>query len=122
MVSGEKKEVAKLEKMKEIQDTVKALKKQLEDIEKKDKDEEKDAAKKEDEDEDESHALLISEKRGQIFAEKEVNATKSETKNETKNAEHKSDASVANNKTTDATSTPKEGRYERFVKKLKENQ
>jgi hypothetical protein len=57
--------------MKQIQDTVKSLKKQLEDIEKKDKDDEKDAAKKEDEEDDDTHALL-EEKRGQIFAEKEV--------------------------------------------------
>lgn len=59
MIKGEKKEVAKLEKMKEIQDTVKALKKQLEDIEKKDKDDDKESAKKEDEEE-----VLVSEQRG----------------------------------------------------------
>ena len=74
---------------------------------------------------------MISEKRGQILAENEANTTMNATKNETK------DATVAANATANATSnatsnttanttatatTPKEGRYERFVKKLKQDQ
>jgi len=112
--TGDKKEVAKLEKMREIQDTVKALRKQLEDIDKKDKDDDKEVLKKDDEDDDvgeQSHALLISEKRGQIFAEKEVSAneTKNETANETKPVEESSNTTTADQK-------EKEGKYERFVK------
>lgn len=61
------KEEEKLQKMKEIQDTVKALKKQMEDIDKKDRDENMKSTKKDDEEEDDepgeqSHAVLIKQR------------------------------------------------------------
>lgn len=46
------KEDEKLQKMKEIQDTVKALKKQMEDIDKKDREENMKSSKKDDDEED----------------------------------------------------------------------
>lgn len=78
---------------------------------------------------------MISEKRGQILAENEANTTMNATKNETKALEVSHNATVAANATANATanttanttataaeSTPKEGKYERFIKKLKQDQ
>lgn len=108
-MSKDEKEEAKLEKMKEIQDTVKALRKQLEDIEKKDTDDEgseHNNKNKEDDDEEEESAekqhlnvQLGMKKNGgvQILAEKE---------------------SISNT-TTNATSDDKQGKFDRFVKAQK---
>ena len=68
---------------------------------------------------------MISEKRGQILAENEVNTTMNATKNETKEVSHNATANATSNTTANTTateSTPKEGRYERFIKKLKQDQ
>lgn len=102
--------------MKEIQDTVSALRKQLEDIDKKDKDEDKESANKKEEEEEEqeageqSHAILINEKHGegiQIMDKKEANETSNVTS--TKNT-------TANNNTSPSKTQSK---FDRFVKQQK---
>lgn len=104
-MTKDEKEVAKLEKMKEIQDTVKALRKQLEDIEKKDTDDEgsehnknKDDDDEEEETSDKHHSnvqLGMKQKGGvQILAEKE---------------------SISNT-TSNVTSEEKQAKFDRFVK------
>lgn len=93
------KDQQKLDKMKEIQDSVKSLKKQMEEIEKKDREDDKNEQNKDDDDE----AVLIKEhtiNREQILKEIEakenathhVNATTNKTMNisaEPKKVEHK---------------------------------
>lgn len=76
--------------MKEIQDTVKALKKQLEDIDTKDKVEDKETANKKEEEEEEEqenthNALLINEARNDVYRiqlQKQENENKNTTSNE----------------------------------------
>lgn len=111
--------------MKEIQDTVRALRKQMEDIDKKDKEEEKKEQNKDDEDDDgeeePAHALLKKEKGDhsiQILLQTKdgQNATATQAKSST--TEAKSNATAA----APAQKEEKAGRFERFLKAQKQKQ
>ena len=109
MTKNEKEE-AKLEKMKEIQDTVQALRKQLEDIEKKDNDDDGSSHNKaKDDDDDDEEAtekqhLQLNEKKNagiQILAEKE---------------------SISNTTTNASTTDEKQAKFDRFTRAQKAKQ
>ena len=109
--------------MKEIQDTVKALKLQMEDIEKKDREAESNELTKDDDDDNEpeqSHALLIKEKenRLQILTEKDQKEVQNATQATATPTAAKTSATPevsATARLNEINQKEKAARFERFV-------
>ena len=116
--------------MKEIQDTVKALKLQMEDIEKKDREAESNELTKDDDDDNEpeqSHALLIKEKenRLQILTEKDQkevqNATQAPAAHTATNTSATTEIS-ATARLNEINQKEKAAKFERFVNTQRKKQ
>ena len=116
------KEEEKLQKMKEIQDTVKALRKQMEDIDKKDREESMKSPKKNDDDEEDDASVLIKQKESglQILTDEPKPAAAKASGNST--AQVSSAAKTNASAAADQAAKEKAGKFERFVKARKQKQ